>query len=186
ALGAIAPSSHARGPLDTFVQRRIDADLRVADALGPHRLCVLEDHTLEVGRRDHATRGREVDIEEAGQVRVAIRRRRWNTVDRGQLERGLVSHRAFEMNMQLSQGAAFCHSDGRLAEAAFFDRNGLAIAGPRWRCETEKSQSLITKSPKLKRALGPDDHRRAFRHTGSFAADPDFTTSTEEVPDLLD
>src|SRR5713101_2390843 len=88
------------------------------------------------------------------------------------------------MNMQLSQLHDAC-SDSRLAEAAFSDRNGLAIARPRWRCEAEKSQRLVAKGPKLKRAAGRDDHRRACGHADRFAADPDFAAAIEEIPDLF-
>ncbi len=95
-----------------------------------------------------------------------------------------MAHGAFEMNMQLSQLHA-TFSDSRLAEAAFSDPYGLAIARPRWRCETQKSQRLIAKGPKLKRAAGRDEHRRARGHARGLAADPDLTSAVEEVPDLF-
>ena len=77
------------------------------------------------------------------------------------------------------------YSDSGLTKAAITDRHRFGVARPWRRCETEKSQRLVTDGPKLKRDACRDDHRRARGNAGRCAVDPDFAATIEEIPDLF-
>jgi len=90
-------------PSVVWMKARVEADLRVADALSSHRRGMLAYHPLEIRAGHHALADLSVNGKEAGEIRILVARRLAKAMLCGKRQRRLPADRAFQVDVQLSQ-----------------------------------------------------------------------------------